>query len=223
MFLQYSTVEAGPGRTGACCCYVQIVKWSQFYIASDFKSTSSYQKLYVGALWTGVLLWVLRSYWFRLWRWESSGIYRSVVSLEYTDVSEVLTASIITLKMEAVRTSETSVYSNETTRRYISEESHLHTRLRENLKSERLCLNVFIYDLFNDAFLVIWVYSIEWRGDKWKMNSKGCGRKRSWPNLRCYFDIFFWGTEKNHETLNQDVRSPGLNLNQDSPNTKQEC
>jgi hypothetical protein len=199
MFLEYSTAEAGPGRTGACCCYVQIVKWSPFYIASDFKSTLSYQKLYVGALWTG-LNWVLRSYWFRLWRWESSGIYRRVVSLEYTDVSEVLTATIITLKMEAVCTSETWVYS-ETTRRYISEESHLHTRLRENLKSERLCLNVFIYDLFNDAFLVIWVYSVEWRGDKWKMNLKGCGRKRSWPNLRCYFDIFSGGLRKTTKPL----------------------
>jgi hypothetical protein len=37
--------------------------------------------------------------------------------------------------MEAVRTSKTSVYLNETTRRYILESSHLHTRRRENLKS----------------------------------------------------------------------------------------
>jgi hypothetical protein len=36
--------------------------------------------------------------------------------------------------MMAVRTSETSVYSNETTRRYIPEGSKLHTRYRENLK-----------------------------------------------------------------------------------------
>jgi hypothetical protein len=47
--------------------------------------------------------------------------------LEYTDVSEVhtasiiraVTASMIALMMEAVRTSETSVYSNETIGRYI--------------------------------------------------------------------------------------------------------
>jgi hypothetical protein len=38
--------------------------------------------------------------------------------------------------MEAVRTSETSVYSKETTRRYIPEGSKLHTRRRENLKSQ---------------------------------------------------------------------------------------
>jgi hypothetical protein len=35
----------------------------------------------------------------------------------------------------AVRISETSVNFNVTTRRYISEDSELHTRLRENLKS----------------------------------------------------------------------------------------
>jgi hypothetical protein len=39
-----------------------------------------------------------------------------------------------TLVMEAVRSSETSVYSNETTRRRIPEDSNLHTRRRENLR-----------------------------------------------------------------------------------------
>jgi hypothetical protein len=42
---------------------------------------------------------------------------------------------MIALMIEAVRTFETSVYSNETTRRYIPEDSKLHTRSRENLKS----------------------------------------------------------------------------------------
>jgi hypothetical protein len=37
--------------------------------------------------------------------------------------------------MEAVSASETSVYSMDTRRRYIPENSNLHTRLRENLKS----------------------------------------------------------------------------------------
>jgi hypothetical protein len=36
--------------------------------------------------------------------------------------------------MEPVRSSETSVYLNETTRRYIPDDYHLHTRRRENLK-----------------------------------------------------------------------------------------
>jgi hypothetical protein len=35
--------------------------------------------------------------------------------------------------MEAVSTSETSVYSNETTRRYIPEDSELQARRRESL------------------------------------------------------------------------------------------
>jgi hypothetical protein len=52
-----------------------------------------------------------------------------------TDVSEVCAVSIITLIMEAARTSETSV-DNYFTRQYIPEDkSELHTRHRENLKS----------------------------------------------------------------------------------------
>jgi hypothetical protein len=51
------------------------------------------------------------------------------------DVSEGRTASIIVLMMEAVRTSETSVNFNVTTWRYIPEDSKLHTRHRESLKS----------------------------------------------------------------------------------------
>jgi hypothetical protein len=42
---------------------------------------------------------------------------------------------MIVLMMEPVRTSETSVHFNVTTRRYIPEDSKLHIRLRENLKS----------------------------------------------------------------------------------------
>jgi hypothetical protein len=38
------------------------------------------------------------------------------------------------LMIVAVRASETSVYFNETTRRYIPEGCHLHTSRRENLK-----------------------------------------------------------------------------------------
>jgi hypothetical protein len=46
--------------------------------------------------------------------------------------------SFITLMMEAVRTSETSVNIYLTTRRYIAEDSKLHTRRRDNLKSHIL-------------------------------------------------------------------------------------
>jgi hypothetical protein len=58
-----------------------------------------------------------------------------VVSWKLTDVSEVLTAPIIALMMEAVSISDTSVNFYETTRFNIPEDSHFHTRRRENLKS----------------------------------------------------------------------------------------
>jgi hypothetical protein len=40
--------------------------------------------------------------------------------------------------MKAVRTSETSVHFNVTTRRYIPVDSELHTRRRENLKHRKI-------------------------------------------------------------------------------------
>jgi Na+/phosphate symporter len=56
-----------------------------------------------------------------------------------TDVSAVLAASIIriisVLMTEAVSASETSVNFHQSTRRYNPEDSHLHTRRRNNLKS----------------------------------------------------------------------------------------
>jgi hypothetical protein len=42
------------------------------------------------------------------------------------------------LMMEAASTSETSVNFHQTTRRNNPEDSHLHTRRRENLKSDKL-------------------------------------------------------------------------------------
>jgi hypothetical protein len=58
-----------------------------------------------------------------------------------TDFSEVRTASIIraiiALMMEAVRNPETSVNFYFTTRQYIPEDYKLHSRRRENLKSQR--------------------------------------------------------------------------------------
>jgi hypothetical protein len=50
--------------------------------------------------------------------------------------------NFIALMMEAVRISETTVTFNVTTRRYIPEDSKLHTRRRENLKSHiALCIH----------------------------------------------------------------------------------
>jgi hypothetical protein len=56
---------------------------------------------------------------------------------------------IVSDLMEAVCTSETSVYSNETTRRYIPVDSQLHTRRRENLKSHIIipyCYNTYGFE-----------------------------------------------------------------------------
>jgi hypothetical protein len=64
---------------------------------------------------------------------------RRVVTSKLTDVSEVLTASIIiVLMMESAHTSETSVDIYFTTRQCIPEDSELHTRRRENLKSHNV-------------------------------------------------------------------------------------
>jgi hypothetical protein len=51
----------------------------------------------------------------------------------------------IALMMEAARTSETLVNFYQTTRRYKTEDSHLRTHRRENLKSYLLLTNFFIF------------------------------------------------------------------------------
>jgi hypothetical protein len=55
----------------------------------------------------------------------------------FTNVSEVLAASIITLMMEAASTSETSVNSYQTSQNNNPEDSRLHTHCHENLKSHK--------------------------------------------------------------------------------------
>jgi hypothetical protein len=56
----------------------------------------------------------------------------------------VLQGGRITLMMEAVSTSEISVYSNKTTRRYIPEGSRLHIQHRENLKSHAILIYFWV-------------------------------------------------------------------------------
>jgi hypothetical protein len=67
-------------------------------------------------------------------KWLSSGVLRRVVWYKLTNVSDVFTASIITLMMEAVSTSEMSVNFYHTKLRNIPEDSHIHTHRRQNLK-----------------------------------------------------------------------------------------
>jgi hypothetical protein len=59
---------------------------------------------------------------------------RRVIWWKFTNILEVLPASIIRVLMEAASTSETSVSFYQTTRGNIQED-YLHTRCRENLKS----------------------------------------------------------------------------------------
>jgi hypothetical protein len=66
---------------------------------------------------------------------------RRGVPQKLNDVSEVVTASIIRAMMEAVSTSDVSVNFYETTRLNFPEDSHLHTRRRENLKSHLVISN----------------------------------------------------------------------------------
>jgi hypothetical protein len=59
-------------------------------------------------------------------------------------------SSLIALMMEAASTSQTSVNSYQTTRRNIQEDSHLHIRRRENLKSHRI-FSLFVIQLLYDT------------------------------------------------------------------------
>jgi hypothetical protein len=49
------------------------------------------------------------------------------------------------------------------------------------------------------------------------MNWKGCGRKRSWPNLRYYSGICQERLRKTTKNLSQDSRSLGRDLNPGRP------
>jgi hypothetical protein len=59
----------------------------------------------------------------------------------------------------------------------------------------------FIYSIFNEASLSnSRLYSTEWKEDRWMMNSKECGRKRSWLNLRYYPSTCLEGLRKTMKT-----------------------
>jgi hypothetical protein len=72
--------------------------------------------------------------------WHASFIYVLATGLRPGAFSGVVPCSLIDrrlrgLIMEAVRTAETSIYFNETTRLYIPEYCHIHILSRESLKS----------------------------------------------------------------------------------------
>jgi hypothetical protein len=98
---------------------------------------------------------------------------------------------LITLMMEAVRNSEPSVYSKETTQRYIPEGSNIYTRLRENLKSRIKQITSEQYKLWCNVFAAINIrYKRSGTADipirtfhKCKLVNKSTG-KRSLVNLQ---------------------------------------
>jgi hypothetical protein len=59
-------------------------------------------------------------------------VFWDVVSCSHIEVDQRFWGAIIALMMEAVRTSETSINFNVTTRHYLPEDSKLHTTLMFN-------------------------------------------------------------------------------------------
>jgi hypothetical protein len=109
-----------------------------------------------------------------------------------TNVSEVRAASIITLMMEAARTSETSV-DNNFTRQYIPEDkSELHTRRRENLKSHsiklfsRQFLNFIRYSPDTDSLSLGWSIMIT-------ASDSGCSGYNHSPEDPCFIFLLIIG------------------------------
>jgi hypothetical protein len=49
-------------------------------------------------------------------------------------------------------------------------------------------IDCYIYGLFNDTLSNSRFHGVEWLDDYRTMNSKTCGRKQSWPDLKCYSD-----------------------------------
>jgi hypothetical protein len=86
------------------------------------------------------------------------------VVVPFTDVSEVSTASLNALMMEAASTTETSVNFYQTTRRYNPEDNHRCTHRLENLKSY-LFKQVFLYVHFNCFMLESPGYQL-WQTDR---------------------------------------------------------
>jgi hypothetical protein len=78
-------------------------------------------------------------------------------------------------------------------------------------RSTRCMLVVYLPVLFQRLRL----YSPEWRGDKWIMNCKGCGRRRSLPCFNYYPSIAWRHWEQPRKS--QDSRSPSRDLNPGPP------
>jgi hypothetical protein len=65
----------------------------------------------------------------------------------------------------------------------------------------------FIYNLFNDVFQWLRLYSVEWKDGKWTMNWKGCGSKRPRANSKYYPGICLESLNKNTKSLSGQLVS----------------
>jgi hypothetical protein len=106
-----------------------------------------------------------------------------------TDVSEVR-AAMIALMMEAVRTSEASVDIQLRTRQYIPEDSELHSRCRENLKSHNLKVITVFTRLCQSYFNLIRIKSVYTVFFKTDYDIIFTSTPR--PSNRFYFHVFHW-------------------------------
>jgi hypothetical protein len=111
--------------------------------------------LFCGRLWSALLPLVplLSPYSHSLPHWPGQG---STLSDRFPYLKPILRARLlIALMMEAVSTSETSVNFYQTTWRYITEDSHLRNRRRDNLKSHLLqsSSNMFFVIVLADFLL----------------------------------------------------------------------
>jgi hypothetical protein len=107
--------------------------------------------------------------------------------VEVTDVSVIFSSSIIVLMMAAASISETSVNFYQTTQRYNPEDSHLHTRRREDWKS---CFNyIKIY--------LLWSLDINHTDNEHRAVNYVCSThmlcNKTWHCLagtKCFWDYF---------------------------------
>jgi hypothetical protein len=121
---------------------------------------------------------------------QSLCLYKSL------QLRSVTSSHSCTLKMEAIRSSETSVLIR-ATRCHFPEDDNHHSHRRGNLKSY---IFLFLYNLFNDAANI--PYYI------------GHRRKWSWPNVTYYLDICLNELGKTTKIkISQDSRSPGRDEN----------
>jgi hypothetical protein len=77
----------------------------------------------------------------------------------------------------------------------------------------------WVCSLFNDSFQWSRRYSVEWTGDRWKMNGNDVEGR---PNLSFYPGICLEGLRKTTKTLNQNSRSPADIWTRDLLNKKQD-